>query len=76
LQRILNSVPAMFSTSANLAGEEVPKNIHEVDISILQGVDGIVVDDQLNQCTQPSTIIDISSGKLIVVRDGAYKITQ
>ncbi len=74
LLNILNNVPALFSTSANLAGQPVPFSLDSVDQSILTNVDAVVVNESEHILKEPSTIVDISSGKLVVVRQGALKL--
>ncbi len=75
LLTILNTLPALFSTSANLAGQPVPVSLHDVELSIVNNVDAIVIDESDQIVKEPSTIIDISSGKIVVVRQGALKVS-
>ncbi len=70
---LLQRFDALFSTSANSTGESVPSSIDAVDSSIIDSVAAIVV----NEHTQsphalPSTIIDCTGEKLVVVRQGAF----
>ncbi len=71
LKEVLGSLSTLFSTSANLAGQHVPLQIEDVDQSIRDSVDAIVEDYSL-QSSVPSTLIDISSGDLKVIREGVY----
>ena len=72
LQKILQEVPALFSTSANLSGEPIALTLEEVVQPIKEGVDAIIVDSNSQSQSVPSTIIDITSGAIKIVREGAY----
>ena len=74
LNQILARVPVLFSTSANVSGEPVPAYVKDINPSILNNVDWIVSDDQANleHKITPSTIVDISSGACLLVREGIY----
>jgi L-threonylcarbamoyladenylate synthase len=72
LQKILQEVPALFSTSANLSGELIALTLEEVTQSIKDGVDAIVMDPSSQVQSVPSTIIDITGGEIEIVREGAY----
>ena len=76
LQVILSKIPALFSTSANKSGEPVPLCVSEVDLDILDQVSGIVIDSSAQQKYEPSTIIDISSGQLKLIRQGACDLGE
>lgn len=52
---LLEEIHMVFSTSANLAGQQVPANIEEVDPTILKSVEYCIVDESHEQL--PSTII-------------------
>ncbi len=73
LQRILEHIPVLFSTSANLSGEPVPLEYGEITQSIKAGVGGVILPEkgQERQSGVPSTIVDVSSGQLRIVREGA-----
>ena len=73
---LLQDIPALFSTSANIAGNPVPACLEDVDPEILRQVKSIIMDDSSKTCTKitPSTIIDCTSLQLKVVREGAYAI--
>lgn len=60
----------LFSTSANLSGEPVPATIEEVDPRIVQKV-AALLEGESNLNALPSTIIDVSGDKPIVLRKGA-----
>lgn len=77
LQRLLQRFSGLFSTSANMAGEKIPKSINELDEQILNEVSYLVLDsdEQWHHiATVPSTIIDCSGQYIKIVREGAYSI--
>lgn len=76
LLTLLQEVPAVFSTSANKAGQAVPACFEDVDPDIISRVRAIIMDDSHASCTNvtPSTIIDCTGAQLKVVREGAYAI--
>jgi tRNA threonylcarbamoyl adenosine modification protein (Sua5/YciO/YrdC/YwlC family) len=60
----------LFSTSANLTQEPVPNKFEDISDIISENVECFVgTNQEIN--IQPSTIIDCSSGKLIMVREGS-----
>jgi L-threonylcarbamoyladenylate synthase len=73
LLRLLGRFDALFSTSANSAGAQVPRIVDEVDASIVSAVAAIIGDDGLTsmQPSVPSTIIDCTGEQAVVVRAGA-----
>lgn len=73
LRNLLVHFKGLFSTSANLTGQPVPNLIENVDGQILAAVAGIVL-GQDRGSTLPSTILDCSSGRIKVIRAGAYSI--
>jgi len=73
LLALLSSFRGLFSTSANLAGNPVPKNVTEIDQHILDKVACIVTDDKKEE-TVPSTIIDCSGKTIKIIREGAIKL--
>jgi L-threonylcarbamoyladenylate synthase len=78
LQKLLARTGLLFSTSANKTGQPVPMTIDEMDISILNQVDGVVLEGDANVSTlsTPSTIIDVTGDKLVMIREGAYTKTE
>ncbi|HSW76201.1 MAG TPA: L-threonylcarbamoyladenylate synthase [Candidatus Saccharimonadales bacterium] len=75
LLTLLHYYDGLFSTSANIAGHEIPKSIQEVDQQLLDKVGVICLDRQHELFGQsPSTILDCSSGDIRVVRSGAFPI--
>lgn len=76
LLSLLESIPAVFSTSANKSGMPVPLSIAELDPAILEEVSFIVDDVQGESLpiSKPSTIIDCTEPQPRVIREGAYAI--
>lgn len=77
LQKLLELVPALFSTSANAAGSPVPAKVDEIESPILNSVAGIITDDHQNNAvhiSQPSTIIDCTGSQVHLIREGAYPV--
>jgi L-threonylcarbamoyladenylate synthase len=81
LQQLLSHFDGLFSSSANLEGEDPPHNVYELSTEIIEKVDYIVIDkDIVKAKTAPSTIIDVSSikptgeGSVKVIRAGAFPI--
>lgn len=70
LQKLLSVFDGIFSTSANLSGNPVPKLIAELDPFIQNQVAGIIDDEGKNQGL-PSTIIDCSGDQIKLLREGA-----
>lgn len=68
---VLKSFDGLFSTSANLTGQPVATKITEVDPAILSAVSGVITDTQETYPAIPSTIIDVSSGEIKLIRAGA-----
>ncbi|MDE1870014.1 MAG: threonylcarbamoyl-AMP synthase [Candidatus Micrarchaeota archaeon] len=63
----------IIATSANLSGGPNPREISEVPAEILDKV-SVVVDQGRTKYLAPSTIIDLSSDTIEVVREGAIGI--
>ncbi len=79
LLQLLDRFDGLFSTSANSAGEPVPRSIEQVDSDMVNFVNCIVRNDEHTKQTTamlPSTIIDCTSDRLIVVRQGAFSIER
>lgn len=75
LLQLLASFDGLFSTSANSSGQPVPGTIDQVDESIMQAVACIVRNNEGNSSQSasiPSTIIDCTGERLVVVRQGAF----
>lgn len=76
LQAIMKEVGPLFSTSANLAGKEVPKNFEQIDPEILKHVSYFIDNELPVESTIASTIIDCTKDEIKVVREGAYSIKK
>ncbi len=79
LRKILKSFNGLLSTSANKAGKEIPKNLQEINPSLLKKVKFFVdyKKPQKETCNIPSTILDCSNpNKIKVVRSGIYPIKK
>lgn len=60
------------STSANLSGEPNPNSISIINQKVLEAVDLIVDAGTLTSQT-PSTVVDVTKGKVVLVREGAIE---
>jgi L-threonylcarbamoyladenylate synthase len=76
LQKVLRHRQALFSTSANKSGNPVPTTIAQVDKEILDAVSGIVINRLEGDSTLPSTILDCTGEKVVVVRQGAFPMER
>jgi len=63
------------STSANLSGEANPDSIGIINRRVLDSVDLIVDAGELGSQT-PSTVIDVTKGKVELVREGAVEFAR
>ncbi len=71
LQKILNAVGRpLFSTSVNISGEPPLNSFEEIAAVFGSSVDLIVDGGNLKK-KAPSTIVDLTQGKPIIVREGA-----
>jgi L-threonylcarbamoyladenylate synthase len=75
LLMLLRMLPALFSTSANIAGAPVARSIDEVDPKIVKH-SGTIILDEVGEHREgghimPSTIIDCTGSALKIVREGA-----
>lgn len=75
LLALLRRVGGLFSTSANSAGEPVPEAIDQVDPVIREQID-LIVGDEKRVSTTPSTILDCTTEKIKLVRQGAYPLSK
>lgn len=73
IQRLLKQTGPLFSTSANLTGDPIPKVLKEVNPIILEKVGGIL-EGECEFDAVSSTLLDVSSGELVVIREGAYSV--
>lgn len=78
LLQLLAKFDALFSTSANRSGEPVPSALEQIDKHIMDSVACVVTNDahEMSESILPSTIIDCTQDKLVVVRQGAFDVTQ
>ncbi|HEY9166984.1 MAG TPA: L-threonylcarbamoyladenylate synthase [Candidatus Kryptonia bacterium] len=63
------------STSANLSGESNPNSIEMINKRVLDSVDTIVDAGTLTSQT-PSTVVDVTKGKVELVREGAIAFKE
>ena len=73
---ILAHFDGLFSTSANKSGLPVAKTYQELDHDLLHDVDYVVLDRDLAPNDVPSTIIDVTSSEVKVIRPGAYPVEK
>ena len=77
LQKLLTHFTGLFSTSANISGNPIPRTINEVDERIVKQVSCAVIDKKEKPVALlSSTIIDCSGEPIVVVRKGAYPIDE
>ena len=77
LQKLLPHFIGLFSTSANIGGNPIPRTIEEIDERIVKQIACVVLDKKEKRVgSLPSTIIDCSGDRIIVVREGAYPIDE
>lgn len=70
LQGVLSDRKGLFSTSANMHTEQIPDSINEVAGAIRSKVGAICLDEVEIDKGLPSTILDCSSGEVVVIRSG------
>ena len=70
LQSVLNEVGFMISTSCNIHGEPNINSVNEI-IDKFDDLDAIVIDNP-NQNAKPSTIVDLTSSEIKIIRQGDY----
>jgi L-threonylcarbamoyladenylate synthase len=78
LLHLLSYFDGLFSTSANVAGKKVPENADQIDQTILAKVSYIVLDKPtgIMPSSLPSTLLDCSSDRIKVIREGALSIDE
>ncbi|MFA6263371.1 MAG: L-threonylcarbamoyladenylate synthase [Candidatus Babeliales bacterium] len=76
LLNLLAHFEGVFSTSANKSGAPVSKTSQELSPELLMNIDYVVLDHQDVPAQLPSTIIDVTSSKIKLVRPGAYPIEK
>lgn len=75
-QKLLRQCDGLFSTSANLTGHPVPISIEDLDPAIREAVSCIVIDRGRSLTNMPSTILDCTSERIRVIREGAFSLRQ
>lgn len=73
VQQLLESFPALFSTSANVTNKPVPSGSDELDQQIVDTV-AYVVTEESDGSALPSTLLDCTGEQIKVIREGAYSI--
>lgn len=82
LLTLLADFEGIYSTSANKSGKPIPESFQYVNQDILNEVSYVMLDDEQRTEKTPSTIIDCSEladhtdGKIRVIREGKYPITE
>jgi L-threonylcarbamoyladenylate synthase len=71
LRQLLHEFDGLFSTSANLTGQPVPTTLNAVHPHIIASVAGVITDGATEYPVLPSTMIDVSSGSVKLIRQGA-----
>lgn len=71
---LLRQTGPLFSTSANKAGRPVPETLEQLDSDVFSAVAALIVEQK--QETTPSTIIDCSGKKPVLIREGAVSIKE
>ena len=70
IKTLINTVNVpLTATSANLSGEEVD-SVEDIEKSLGEFVEYMVIDPELDFACRPSTVVDLSDGKLDIVREG------
>jgi L-threonylcarbamoyladenylate synthase len=70
LQALLEECDALYSTSANLSGQPVPKTVAEIDDAIKDQV-AFLIHDTSHVDKKPSTIVDCTGTAPTIIREGA-----
>ena len=70
LQELFQSVGCLFSTSANLSGEPIPESASEISDQLREKVDAVLVEEGVAYPQVPSTIIDVTKGDIVIIREG------
>jgi L-threonylcarbamoyladenylate synthase len=72
LRSLISKVGPIVSTSANLQGQVPAKNVKEAQKYFGDKLDFYIDAGKLNG--EPSTLVKIENGQIIIVRQGSYKI--
>ena len=73
-KQVLDRVGAVAATSANLHGGQDPKTVAEIPQEILDGVAEVVDAGEL--LGVPSTVIDFTGERPVVLREGAGDVER
>lgn len=80
LQALLVQVDGLLSTSANLTGGPIPRNVQELDPAIKQKLSYAILDaparHENSSKVVSSTIVDCSGEHMSLVRAGAYPVGE
>ncbi|MBV8660611.1 MAG: L-threonylcarbamoyladenylate synthase [Candidatus Dependentiae bacterium] len=74
LQKLLQQVDALFTTSANISDQPIPESYAQINPAILDQVKQVCCEIDKMYDSPSSTIIDFSSGSIKIIRLGAIKI--
>jgi L-threonylcarbamoyladenylate synthase len=66
---------ALTGTSANISGRPSPRTVGELDVLLRNQVD-LILDGGPAPGGKPSTVLDVTGGRIRVVREGAVKIAE
>ncbi len=70
LLKLLMRFPALFSTSANKAGDPTPTRLEDLDPVLADNV-ALLIEGGANSVL-PSTLVDATGDEIRIVREGAY----
>lgn len=77
LQLLLQQIPYLFSTSANLTTHPIPATIQEIAPDILAQTPYLILEQESSvYATTPSTIIDCAVFPFVIIRPGIISINQ
>lgn len=76
LQKLLDHIPALFTTSANISDQSLPERYQDINPAILQQVSAVCCNPDMIYDGPASTIIDVSSGSIKIVRQGSVIINS
>ena len=70
LEKILESVGAIYSTSVNISGEKSINDVDEIISAFSQSVD-VIAYDKTSKQTEESTILDVTCYPFKIIREGS-----
>lgn len=71
LRELLQVTGPLLSTSANVSGQPFPVRYEDIDPLLIEKVAGVLEGKSQKEIT-PSTIIDVSTGTITIIREGAF----